>query len=282
MAETTTVQADVIVTPVAEQDLITKVTQFKAQTQPVPENDIGFDYKEIEAIKDPVAKDIAIKAYKSMQAGVTKKFQEVAITRKEYEVKNAEIQAKLADMQTWTPEKVQNYLLNNPSFLQSAQMMSTQTQQNPGGLTDEQFSALTDKEKAELAQLPTLKSEIDQLKQVNYQAMVTQTDNQLKAKYGNYNSQEVDAAIARLAQMNPLEIREHVFKSIKHDENVKNSYELRQQEIQQLNQTRINAISVDGAQAINNDGLPTRLPNENDRAWFEKLANFRLTQSKRK
>ena len=73
----TNIAAPVVTTPVIpEPDLMTKVTQFKRpETSPVAEGvDIGFDYKEIEAIKDPVAKDIAIKAYRSMQSGVTKKF----------------------------------------------------------------------------------------------------------------------------------------------------------------------------------------------------------------
>lgn len=270
------------VSEVKEQDLITKVAQFqKAQTQKpatYDPNDIGFDYKEIESIKDPIAKEIAIKAYKSMQAGVTKKFQEVALTRKDLET-------KIADMQTWTPEKVNNYLLNNPSFLQAAQQIAGQnTQQNPnnGGLTDEQYSALTDREKAELAQLPTLKDEINKLKQVNIHAILAQVDSQLQTKYSDYNPSAINNGLSELSRLQPHELREVAYKALNHDEHVKAAYEMGRQEALQLNQTRVNFVSVNGSQAVNNDGLPTRAAGENDRTWFERLANFRIAQSRKK
>lgn len=273
--------AQVEVTPVVAQpeiDLITKVTQFKKQSAPVQATNtdgVVLDQKMIDSITDPRLKEAAINFHKSVQADYTRKTQSVADSRKQ-------VETQLAEMQTWTPEKIQKFLLNNPSFVQSAQQVAgTMSPQIPnnGGLTDEQYSALTDTEKA---QLNSLKSEINSLKQVNYQALVAQTDNQLKTKYGNYDSQEVDSAIARLAQMNPNELREYVFKAIKHDDNVRNAYEYAKQERSELNQTRVNAMSVDGTVVANNDGLPTRQTGQNDSSWFQTLANFRLQQSRKK
>lgn len=274
------VQINAPVNPTPEPDLITKVTNFKkAQTQaPAASNtDIGFDYKEIDAIKDPLAKEIAIKAYKSMESGVQKKFQDLANQRKV-------VETQLADMQTWTPEKVQKYLLSNPTFLQAAQQVSGNQNQNPShvGLTDEQFSALTEKEKSELAQLPTLKNEINQLKQVNYQAIISQTDTQLRTKYNDYDPMVVDNSLRRIMNLQPHELRELVYKAEMHDEHVASAYALRTQEVNQLNQTRTNAISVDGNIITNDEGKPVRQPGQNDQAWWQTLSTWRLAQSRPK
>ncbi len=259
-------------------DLVTRVSEFKKASKPVATTDNQnsfFDYKEIEKITDPNARKFAEDAYKSMQSGFTKKTQEIAEQRRSFE-------QKLVEMQNWSPERIQRELLSNPQFLQAAQQVAqTQNPQN-SGLTEEQFSALTPAEKAELAQLPTLKNEINNLKQVNYQAVVAQRDNQLQTRYPDYNPTQIDATIKDLAQMNPLDIREHVYKSLKHDEDVAAAYELGRQEAKGLNQQKINAITQNGSAAVNSDGLPTREKGDTDQMYFMKMANFRLAQYKSK
>lgn len=263
-----------------EPDLLTKVAQFrskqaKTQTQaPAEGQDIGFDYKELESIKDPVAKEIAMKAYKSMQSGVTKKFQEIAMTKKEYE-------SKLSEMQNWTPQRIQQELLNNPQFLQAAQQVagSVPNPQN-SGLTDEQFSALTDKEKAEIT---ALKSTVNELKAINYQALISQTDSKLQAKYGAaYEPSSIDNSLKQLAGMQPHELREYIYKATNHERDVRDAYELGRQEATQRNQEKLNSFSPSGSQTTNNDGMPVREKGENDVTWFTKLAQFRLMQSRKK
>jgi hypothetical protein len=268
--ETPIVQAP----PVIEKDLITKVAEFKKSqaqvTKPADNQPSFFDYKEIEKIPDPVARKFAEDAYKSMQSGFTKKTQEIAENKRSYE-------QKLQEMQNWSPERIQKELLNNPQFLQAAQQIA-QTQNPPNsGITDEQFSALTPQEKAEIG---TLKNEINSLKQVNYQAIVAQRDSQLQTKYPDYNPIQIDNTIRDLANMNPLDIREHVYKSLKHDEDVAAAYELGKNESKNLNQIKINAITPNGNTVANSDGLPTREKGDTDQAYFQKLANFRLAQFK--
>jgi hypothetical protein len=266
--ENTNVQPEVV------KDLVSKVSEFKknkATTATTQEN--FFDYKEIEKITDPNARKFAEDAYKSMQSGFTKKTQEIAEQKRAFD-------QKLAEMQNWSPERIQRELLNNPQFLQAAQQVA-QTQNPPNsGLTEEQFSALTPQEKAELAQVPTLKNEINQLKQVNYQTIVAQRDSQLQTRYPDYNPTQIDATIRDLAQMNPLDIREHVYKSLKHDEDVAAAYELGRQETRGLNQEKINAITSNGNSVASADGLPTREKGDTDQTYFMKLANFRLAQFK--
>lgn len=257
-------------------NLLDKVSQFKktqAAAKPIVSNENSFfDYKEIEKITDPTARKFADDAYKSMQSGFTKKTQEIADLKRSTE-------QKLQEMQNWSPERIQREL-NNPEFVKSAQAYAqTQNPQN-SGLTDEQFSALTPSEKAELAQLPTLKNEINQLKQVNYQAVVAQRDSQLQTRYPDYNPTQIDNTIRDLANMNPLDIREHVYKSLKHDEDVAAAYELGKNEARELNQTKINAITTNGNTSNAADDGPTREKGDTDQMYFMKRANWRLAQFK--
>lgn len=267
-----TVQTD----PTPVKDLATRVSEFKkVQTQkPAQSNvEVGFDFKEIESIKDPVAKEIAMRAYKSMESGVQKKFQDLAAQRRDYE-------QKLSEMQNWSPERIERELLNNPQFLQAAQQIARTQNPANSGLTDEQFSALTPSEKSELAQVPTLKNKINQLEQVNYQAVVSQYDSRLQTKYTDYNPSEIDAYIEKLSKMSPVEIREHAYKSLKHDENVGAAFEVGRQEAMGLNQQKIKAITPMGNSVIDSNDVPVREKNDTDQMYFMKLANHRLAQFK--
>lgn len=260
-------------TSVAAVSLLDKVNQFKSKATPTPttapDSQSFFDYKEIEKITDPVARKFAEDAYKSMQSGFTKKTQEIAEQKRQFD-------SKLVEMQSWTPERIQREL-SNPAFLQAAQQY--QAIQNPpnSGLTDEQFSALTTQEKAEIS---ALKTKINSLEQSNFQSQVMQRDTQLQTKYPDYNPSQIDSVIRDLANMSPLDIREHVYKSLKHDEDVAAAYELGRQESQNLNQNRINAITPNGNMTTTSNGMPIRDPKDTDREWFAKVADFRLAQFK--
>lgn len=262
-----------VVSPAPIKDLVTKVSDFKrakaATVTTTTDNNNFFDYKEIEKITEPTARKFAEDAYKSMQSGFTKKTQEIAEQKRSME-------QKIAEMQNWSPERIQKELLNNPQFLTAAQQIATQNPPN-SGLTNEQFSALTESEKAEIA---GLRSKINTLEQTNFQAIVAQRDSQLQTRYPDYNPNQIDATIRDLAQMNPLDIREHVYKSLKHDEDVAAAYELGRQESKGLNQQKINAITPNGNSITTSDGLPIREKGDTDQMYFMKMANFRLAQFK--
>ncbi len=278
--ETSQVQTPSIIpvetTPVAPpvKDLITRVSEFKKSKataiSTTNDNNTFFDYKEIEKITDPTSRKFAEDAYKSMQSGFTKKTQEIAETKRQ-------LDQKVSEMQNWSPERIQRELLNNPQFLTAAQQIAQVNNPPNSGLTDEQFSALTPQEKA---QIDALKSKINTLEQSNFQATVAQRDSQLQTRYPDYNPAQIDETIRNLAQMNPLDIREHVYKSLKHDEDVANAYELGKQEARGLNQERISAITPNTTTSTNSDGLPAREKSDTDQTYFMKLANFRLAQFK--
>lgn len=255
-----------------EQDLATKVSQFRKQTPVKQDNPDFFDYKQIEAITDPVAKDVAMKAYKSMQAGLTQKTQAIAEERRKLE-------AKLQESTNWSPERIQKELLNNPQFLQAAQQIAGNTPQNPqnSGLTNEEFSALTDREKAEML---SLKNEVNVLKQNNFQARMQQEDAILQTKYADYDPNEVNNLWNDLSTGRIQATREHLYKVANYERAMQAAYEMGKNDVSKLNQERASGASMQGTVTANSDGLPVREKTDNDQSFFVKLARFRLAQSK--
>src|SRR3990167_11007207 len=100
-----------------EVSLVTRASQVKIEPQRPSISDDGFDYKEIENIKDLQAREYAEKAYKSFQRGWNEKYQELAELRKS-------LVAKKTENAIWTPERIQDELLSDPTFIQSAQKVS--------------------------------------------------------------------------------------------------------------------------------------------------------------
>lgn len=246
-----------------ELDLITKVTNYKKQETPKEPTDlvdINFDFKELENIKDPLAKDVAMKAYKSMQSGATKKFQEASTLRKEAEEKVKAIEQKMAEMSTWTPDRIQKELLNNPGFLEAAQQIAGN--QNTESLLSEE----------DRAKINSLENELKMLKQTNNHSIIAQEDVLLQGKYADYNPIKVDDALAQLAKMPPHKLREYVYKAMFHDEHVKSAYDLALQENKQQTQEKINAISMPGDNVNVNTGVSPKEKSETDVQYFVRLA----------
>ena len=261
--------------PTPEPDLITKVTQFRKQeiVKPVIDNavDIGFDFKELENIKDPAAKEIAMKAYKSMQGGVTKKFQEAADIRKTAE-------QKLQEMSKWTPERLQQEL-KNPEFLAVAKEMANAVENPKGsGLTDDEYSTLTESEKAEMT---ALKNKINLLEQSNIAAVTAQQDVQLSSKYADYNPAQINSIMNDMYSGKINATREHIYKAFLHDEHVKSAYEMGKQDGVKLNKEQVGAVSVNGVQVINSQDVPVKNKWERDQDYFLRLAQNRLAQNKK-
>ncbi len=271
MPEPTVVEPQVVPSVVnpavkSEPDLITKVTQFKKETVQPEGVDINFDYKELENIKDPVAKEVAMKAYKSMQAGATKKFQEASQLKKE-----AEEKLKSVEKKQWTPELIQKELLNDPQFLSAAQLIS-------GNNNNTESSLLSDEEKAEMNRL---KNKVMTLEQSNQLALISQEDAQLSSKFSDYNSVRIDEALSNLVNTQPHKLREYVYKATFHDEHVKAAYEMGLQESKKNNQEKINAFSANGSQVNSSENIPVKDKGESDTAYFIRLAQSRMAQMKK-
>ena len=260
---------------VQEPDLLTKVSQFK------PAQDKAIinppDQPELSVITDPVAKKAAQEAVERIRRGF----------QSDYTKKLEDAQRLVEQTKTWTPERIQKELLENPNFLEAAQIVSgKQANQNDRPLTQEEYSALTDTEKARLNLVPQLRNEINQLKQDNANKIIwseiNSTDVSLKGKYADYNPDRINQAFTQLAGLNAAQVREHIYKAELHDDHVKAAYEMGKQEGRGLTQQKINVIAPDGTTVASNDGIPTKSKGESDQAFFVRIAQFRLAQQRKR
>jgi hypothetical protein len=250
-------------------DILTRVTQ-KKEVPKTPE-EIGGTFKMFDDVTDPVLKERLIAREKERTADYTRKTQELARQREEYE-------RFKRDSQNWTPERIQQELLNNPRFLQAAQRVPGVQNPAGSGVTDEQFSALTPEERNQLLQD---RREVQLLKQQNFISTLNQKDALLQTKYGDYDILKVNQGLQDLARMSPIDVREHAYKAIFHDEHVKAAYEMGRQERKELTQTRTQAASMPGVgQALPASDIPTRNKGENDINYFTRLAQRRIDQAK--
>ena len=253
-----------VVEPVKE-DLISRVSKVKvAETKPVETNAFNLtkeDYDKVQS--DPVLS----KFYKSMQADYVRKTQNLSEQQREIEkIKN--------EKTTWTTEKVQQ-LLNDKTFVQAAQQVA----QNPpnSGLTNEEYSALTDKEKA---QLNSMQQQVQQLTQQNFQMQQRQQDEQLRVRYANYAPDIVDTTINKLVSKQVNATREDIWKVIDYENAVQRAYELGKTDRLLDNQMKTESMSIDGYNATPSQDVPKQNDKESNTAYFKRLAVRRLSEIK--
>ena len=228
--------------PKQEVDLITRVSQVKpttTETQKSEEIESKFNINdldsEIEKITEPTLKEQMVKFKKSLLKGENQKYQEIATLRKQYET-------KLAEVSNWTPERLKQEL-NKPDFVQAAQTVL----QSGNNLTDEQWSALSEKEKTELNQL---KQKINILEQINWQAVRTQQDVVLQNKYANYDPKVIDDVTTNLMQGKIQATREDLWKVVDYENAVKRAYELGKQDKIIDNKEKIEGMTFEGGRNI--------------------------------
>jgi hypothetical protein len=246
-----------------KEDLISRVSKVKVDSaKPVESNPFGLSKEDYDRVQsDPSLS----KYYKSMQADYIKKTQEVAEEKK-----------KLATPSTWSKERLQQEM-NKPDFVQAAQEL-TATQNPPtSGLTNDEYSALTDKEKA---QLHGMQQELSQMRLQNWQMQQKQQDEQLKGRYANYAPDIVDTTITKLVRGEVTANRETVWKALDYDDAVNRAYQLGKQD-RQLEQTeKVQSMSFDGITATPQDAVPKAETGESNQAYFKRLAQRRLAESK--
>jgi hypothetical protein len=283
MAETAVIEpvvtAPVITTPVVETvvapepDILTKVSQFKLpETQDKIEN--PPEQPELAGITDPVAKKAAAEAVERMRRGM----------QSDYTKKLEDAQKLVNQSKSWTPQRIQQELLTNPEFVSAAQMINGQTNTNDRSLTQEEYSALTDTEKAKLATVTKLEVELNNMKnQANndqIRTAITQKDMTLRTKFSDFDSKIIDEACVNLGKLNLADVREYVYKATNFETSVKKAYEMGKLEGQGKLQTKINTIAPQGSTVLSQEGVPTKQAGENDKAFFVRLGQFRLAQFK--
>ena len=248
------------------ESLLTRVSQFK---EAVKED--KFDPKELDAIPDPAAKEVALKAYKSFEAGYGKKFQDLAEQKKQLE-------AEKSKYSNWTPQRLQE-LLNDKDFVASAiSLQQAQAPQN-SGLTNDQWSALSDNEKAKFAQLEQKQMFLEQ--QLIRERQLKE-DEKLKAKYADYAPDVVDTTVSNLVTGKVQATREDIWKVINHDRNVERAYQLGMQDAKVDRTEKTNASSFEGITTKASSDAPTPEKGENDRNYFRRLTLNRIMQMGKK
>jgi hypothetical protein len=266
------------VTPVTEAkkepDLITRVAQHKPEeVKPeVKSTEIAepeFDFKDIEKIADPAAKDYAMKAYKSFQKGFNQKFQEIADIRKSLESKQQETT-------TWTPEKIQG-LLKDPQFLTVAQQVAATQAPTSFEGSPEQWSALSDGDKAKFQML---ENKINLLEQQNFQTMKVSQDESLKQKYPNYNPQAIDILTADLLQGKVQATREHLYKVYDYEDAVQRAYDLGKKDGQKDLLEKKEGSSIDGLSVTGSKEAIKAEKGESNTNFWNRIVNTNMAKLK--
>ena len=250
-----------------KEDLISRVSKVKVEEKkPTETNPFGLtkeDYDKVQS--DPTLS----KFYKSMQSDYVKKTQNLSEQQREIEkIKN--------ESQNWTPEKIQQ-LLNDQKFVQAAQQVASTQNPPNSGLTQEEYSALTDKEKA---QLNSMQQQVSQLQLQNFQMQQKQQDETLKSRYANYAPDIVDTTINKLVNKQVNATREDIWKVIDYENAVQRAYELGKQDRQLDTKIKTESMSYDGFNTTPNQDIPKPNAGESNSAYFKRLAHSRLNEIK--
>lgn len=250
-----------------KEDLVSRVSKVKVEPQKVEEtnpfNLSKDDYDKVQT--DPTLS----KFYKSMQSDYIKKTQQLAQERREAE----EIKKQTS---TWTTERLKQEI-NKPDFIQAAQQVVAYQNPPNSGLTTEEYSVLTDKEKS---QLQNLNQQVSQLQLQNWQMLQRQQDEVLRTKYANYAPDIVDTAVHKLVNKEVNATREDIWKVVDYDEAVKRAYQLGLQDRQATIAEKQQSSSPEGFSATPLSEVPKIEKGESDRAYFKRLANRRLAEYK--
>jgi hypothetical protein len=250
-----------------KEDLVSRVSKVKVEEpkKEEPSNPFSLTREDWDKVQsDPSLK----KYYQSMLTDYQKKTTELSEQRKEVE--------RTKQSANWTPERIQQ-LLNDPTFVQAAQQVASTQNPPDSGLSDQEYSALTDKEKA---QLTSMQQEVQTLKMQNWQMQQRQQDEILRNKYANYAPDIVDTTISKLVRNQLNASREDIWKVLDYDEAVKRAYQLGKQDKLSENTEKQQALSVEGFNATPQSEAPKIEQGESNSNFFKRIALKRLAESK--
>jgi len=265
------------------EDLLSRVKNFKVE-EPKPaevKSEAFFDIKEIEKIADPRAREVAEKAYKSMQSDYTRKTQTLAEQRKAAEeLRNQYEQLKATSSNqssNWTPERVQQ-LLNDQTFVEAASKVAgTPSKTNQYGVSEEKWSALTEQERAEIENTKQIALQSQQYLQT---VQKQQQDMELKQRYEAYDSGKMDLITNEVLQGKRQITREDVWKAVDYDrvvssqrEIAEKAYQLGRLDAQGKNQDKVESMAYGSSNtsAISSTDVPEKATGESALAYIKRL-----------
>lgn len=214
-----TVVSEIQKTPTAQEILSRSAAPEKsALVQDVSMDDLKSSIK-FDDIKDPIARQLAEKRIKELEAGFNKKYEQIATLRKDLESKSGQ-------SRQWTQEELDREL-KNPAFISLVQARQQQAAANQPpaefeGNADE-WSALTPVEKQHFAQLT---QKVSAQEQFMMDMLKTQEDSKLKTSYPDYDSQAVDQIQRDLLSGKVQATREHLWKVANFDSAIQKAYQL--------------------------------------------------------
>lgn len=252
-----------------KEDLFKRVAEFKPVEQPkqVVANEFGLTQEDYEKVTtDPTLS----KYYKSLVSGSSKKFQEAAELRKQAE-------AKLSESNKWTPSRIQE-LLNNPDFVMSAQAVAQNQAPKNSGMSDQEWSALSDTDKAKFQHLEQRQSQMEQLLLNERRA---KEDEVLKAKYPDYAPDIVDTTISNLVSGKVSASREDIWKVINFDTVMNKAYLLGKQDASLDLGIKRGASSPEGFNTTTQETI-TPIKGEKDLDFFRRIVMSKFQQQQKK
>jgi hypothetical protein len=261
------------------ESLIDRVGKYQPSKPKVPTNPQGvddkFDYREIESIEDPKAKELALKAYKSFEKGYQQKFQSLADERRE-------IERLRQESSKWTPERIAK-ALQDQSFIEAAQ--AYQTQHNPvgSGKSDEEWSSMTESEKASFT---AMQNKIAAMEQQNsfkeMQHLLEKQHSELSSKYSTYNRNNVEQLFNDMSAGRIQASLEHFHKVVDYEPAIERAYQMGLEDASKDVQDKMNAnTNINGGFSVRPNTGFTKNENENSKSFFTRIMLENLTKNKK-
>ena len=253
----------------AEQDLTSRASEVSLEQTQETEKKYDRNSFNEKLSKLPPEMQEEVKAFQqTLYRGADEKFQEAARLRNE---------AEALKQRTWDKQNVQS-VLNDPTFQQTVDELQQEKQvrENPqgSGLSDEEWSYLTPREKSLLHETRKAQVEDRQKMDVFFQKQEWEKqDLQIKSRYKNYQPQIVDQAFEGLKTGKVQATREDLWKAIDYEQAVKRAYELGKKDRALETKDSFQASSpASGLNVTQSKDVPKQGPKENGVEYFKRLA----------
>jgi hypothetical protein len=198
-------------------DEILKRSAGLPEVAPTPELTAEVDALKsvnLDDIKDPQARAFVERRVKELEAGVNKKFEDIAGKRKELE-------AKLVDSsQPWTAQRIQE-LLKDQAFVSSVQELQKNAAPQDFGGSDDEWSGLSSTEKQAVIDAQSKANSAEQ--KVN-QLLQVQEDAELSQRFPGYDGNKVNQLMSDLNSQKIQATRADLWKIVNWENDIQRSY----------------------------------------------------------
>jgi hypothetical protein len=253
----------------AEQDLTSRASEVSLEQSQETEKKYDRNSFNEKLSKLPPEMQEEVKAFQqTLYKGADEKFQEAARLRRE---------AEELRQRGWDKTSVQQ-LLNDPTFQAQVNELQQerQVEQNPqgSGLSDEEWSYLSPKEKAMLANTQKMQQEDRKKMDQFFQKQEWEKqDMTIKARYKNYEPKYVDEAFNGLVSGKIQATREDLWKAIDYENAVKRAYELgKKDRALDLNEKVTASSPASGFNVNQSKDVPQKGEKENGVEYFKRIA----------